>query len=129
MMPTREPATRSADEVKEPANGPTERLSSDEVKDEADTSPRAAEPKLEGKRLRGIPAVITNAGDRSTTIEIRPQDLVLAGGPEIQRKLVFDARIDRSTLQVGSEDGQVTEEVADFLSKTYPTSFEYLDEG
>lgn len=115
--------------TREPANGPTERLTTDEVKDEADTSPRAAEPKLTGKRIRGIPAVITRAGDRSTTIEVRPSDLATAGGPKLQRKIVFDGRIDSSTIEVGNEEGKVPTDVADFLTKKYPTSFEYIDEG
>lgn len=117
-MPTREPATAQ-----------TERLSAEEVNDTADTSPRAEEPVLTGKRLRGIPAVITKSGDTATTIEISPQDLAGVGGPELKRKVVFDGRIDSSTIAVGDEDGQIPESVADFLSKNYPTSFEYINEG
>lgn len=116
-MPTREPAT-----------GPTERLTASEVTDARDVSPRADEPELKGKRVRAIPAIITNKGDQATTVEIRPEDLQLAGGPELSRTVTWDARVDSSTVVVGDNHGQIPNDVAEFLTGNYPQSFEYMND-
>lgn len=106
-----------------------DRLSAAEVTDTADTSPRAEEKKLTGKRVRGIPAVLTKAGDRATSIELRPSDLEAAGGPKISKTLRWDSRVDNSTLAVGGDNNPLTDEVAEFLTKRYPTSYEYMNQG
>ncbi len=116
--------------TREPAGAATaDRLDPAEVNDTADTSPRAAEKKLEGKRVRAIPAVLTKANDRATTVEIRPSDLDAAGGPKLSRTIKFDSRVNSFTVAVGGESNPLTDEVAEFLTKNYPTSFEYINQG
>lgn len=99
------------------------------VTDEADTSPRAAEAKLDGKRVRAIPAVITKSGDSATTVELTPKDIAIAGGPSLSRTLKWDGRVDNFTLAVGTGNLQIPADVADFLTGSYPQSFEYINEG
>ena len=96
------------------------RLTTAEVKDEADSARRAPEPDLSGKRLRAIPA------RGGTTVKVRRRDFSDHGidHPDVE----FDFRKDDFTVAVG-EDGGISSEAADFLSKNYPTSFEYLDQG
>jgi hypothetical protein len=93
--------------------------------DPADTAVPAKKTEFTGKRIRGIPAVITNSGDRGTTIEITRENFAAKGLD--QDTVVFDIRNDRYTLVVGDESGQISEKAADFLTKNYPTSFEYMD--
>jgi len=109
------------------AVGPSEDLTPDQqaeilANDTADVSPRAPEPELSGKRVRAIPAVITNSGDRGTTIEVRKSDFASKGIDHAT--VVFDSRKDHFTLPVGKNG--LSEEAADFLTKNYPTSFEYM---
>jgi hypothetical protein len=94
------------------------KLSTADVKDTADTSPRAADPDLSGKRVRAIPA------KGGTTVLVRKQDFASKGidHPDVK----FDYRTDKFTLPVG-KGKSISTEAADFLTKNYPTSFEYLD--
>lgn len=110
--------------TREPANGPTARLTADEVQDTADTSPRGPEPQTGGKRIRAIPAVITKSGDRSTSVEVRRSDFANKGIEHPSVTFKFDK--DNFTLPVG-ENG-ISEEAAKFLTENYKTSFEYIGE-
>lgn len=123
-MATDRPSTESAPKLR----GAATEDEAGNVIDPADVTPRAVETKLTGRRLRGIPAVITKSGDRGTMIEIRPVDVATAGGPELKHVLRFDTQRESATLVVGDEDNQVPSDVAEFLAKNYPTSFEYMNE-
>lgn len=124
--PTREPAgAAKPDPV---AKGAATEDATGTITDPADVSPRSAEPKLKGKRVRAIPAVITKANDRATTVEVRPGDVEGAGGPTLSHKLTFDSRRDFCTLVVGDGNNQVPSDVAEFLTQNYPTSFEYMND-
>jgi hypothetical protein len=96
------------------------------VPDERDVSPRAKSDTT-GKRVRAIPAVITKSTGHATTIEVRRSDFKShdIDHPTVQ----FDFRKDNFTLKVGSKDGQISQEAADFLTENFPQSFEYLDES
>jgi hypothetical protein len=115
--------------LEQPASvGPSENLTPDQEKeilanDTADTSPRAPEPDLSGKRVRAIPAVITRTTGNATTIEVRKSDFASKGIDH--PTVVFDERKERFTLPVGKPGG-LSEEAAEFLTKNYPTSFEYM---
>ena len=102
----------------------------DEIResDTADNAIKGAGPDLSGRRLRAIPAVITKSGDKGTTVEVRDIDFAQKG---IEHPTVsFDARNNNYTLAVGDGDGaEISTKAADFLAKSYPTSFEYLDNG
>jgi hypothetical protein len=124
MMATDRPSTEAAPKLR----GAATEDGSGNIVDPADVSPRAASPKLSGKRVRGIPAVITKSGDRGTLIEVRPVDVSTAGGPELKHTLKFDTKREYGTLVVGDGNGQVPSDVAEFLTKNYPTSFEYVNE-
>ena len=93
--------------------------------DSADKAVRT-EPDLSGKRVRAIPAVITKNGDRGTTVQVRAEDFQAKGIEH--RTVTFDARTDNYTLPVGDGDGQISKKAADFLTKNYPYSFEYMGE-
>lgn len=109
--------------------GPADDLSPEEqeqvrASDRADVSPRAASPKTSGPRIRAIPAVVTKSGQRSSRVEITRQNFADKGFDH--PTVVFDFRTDNFTLPVGGDDG-IDKEVADFLTKNYPTSFEYMN--
>lgn len=93
--------------------------------DEADVSPRAAASDLSGKRIRAIPSVITKNQDRSTKVEVRQSDFAKNG--ITHRTVVFDFQKDNYTLRVGDDDNAISKEAADFLTKNYPLSFEYIN--
>lgn len=96
--------------------------------DSGDTAKKAEAPKLTGKRVRAIPAVITKSGDTGTTIEI-PEEAFRNNGVE-HPAVKFDYRHDNFTLAVGNpEKGELSEEAAELLTKNWPTSFEYMDQG
>lgn len=106
-------------------------LSADEqaqvlASDTADVSPRAEAPNLSGKRVRAIPAVITKSGDNATTVEVRKSDFAAKGIDH--PTVVFDYRKDNYTVGVG-DGAPLSQEAADFLTKNYPVSFEYMNEG
>lgn len=98
-------------------------LAPSEVADSADISPRAPASDTSGKRVRAIPAVITKSGDTASRVEIRRSDFASKGIDH--PAVVFDFKKDRFTLPVGSPGG-LTQEAADFLTKNYPTSFEFM---
>ena len=100
----------------------------DEIRatDSADNAVRVT-ANLSGKRVRAIPAVITKNGDHGTTVEVRASDF-LAKGIE-HETVTFDARRDNYTLPVGDGEGQISEKAANFLTKNYPYSFEFMDNG
>lgn len=87
-------------------------LSPSEVPDEG---VRAAAPKIDGKRVRAIPY------ENGSTIEVTKADF--ANHQINHPKVVWDYRKDNMTVKVG--DG-ISEEAAEFLTKNYPTSFEYM---
>lgn len=94
---------------------------------ETDTADKARRTShdLSGKRLRAIPAIITNNGDTGTTVQVRRVDFDSVG---IDHDTVtFDQRKDNYTLPVG-ENG-ISEKAADYLAKNFPLSFEYMDNG
>ena len=122
--------TRPAAETKD--LGPAADLSPEDQKkildsDTADNTVKAEEKELSGKRVRAIPAVITKNGDHGTTVEVRASDF-LAKGIE-HETVTFDARRDNYTLPVGDGEGQISEKAANFLTKNYPYSFEFMDNG
>ena len=103
-------------------------LTADEQKaildgDEADVSPRAA-TSIVAQRIRAIPTVITRNGDQSTRVEISRNDFRKKG--IAHETIVFDFLHDNFTLPVGDHEGYVQKEAADFLTKNYPASFEYV---
>lgn len=80
-----------------------------------DEAVRAPEPKLDGKRIRAIPY------ENGSTIRVNESDFKNHG---IKHPTVtWDYRKDNFTLKVGDA---ISQEAADFLTKNYPTSFEYL---
>ena len=91
-----------------------------DVNDEKDSAVKAPGPDLSGKRVRAIPA------KGGTTVLVRRADFRQKGIDH--GDVTFDFRKDRFTLPVGSKDGQLSEKAADFLTKNYPESFEYLSE-
>lgn len=97
-------------------------LSPAEVADTADTSPRAPAADTSGRRVRAIPAVITKSGDTASRVEVRRSDFANQGIDHAG--VIFDFKKDRFTLPVGPNG--LSEQAAEFLTKNYPTSFEYL---
>lgn len=93
------------------------KLSAAEVADVADSSPRANTTDTTGDRVRAIPA------KGGTTIQVSKADFAAAGIDHAT--VTFDFRKDHFTLPVGKGQG-LTKEAADFLTKNYPTSFEYM---
>ena len=94
-----------------------DRLSTAEVKDEADTSPRAVTSDLTGERVRAIQA------KGGTTIIVNEKDFNDHGinHPSV----TWDFRHDDFTVAVGNGK-PLSKEAADFLTKGYPLSFEYI---
>lgn len=80
-----------------------------------DEGVRAAGPKTDGKRIRAIPY------ENGSTIVVDKRDFASHGIDH--PKVTWDYRKDNMTLKVG--DG-ISEEAAEFLTKNYPTSFEYM---
>jgi hypothetical protein len=112
-MATQHPATKQPEGAENVAP-----LSVDEVKDEKDTTPRVGGEKLSGKRVRAIPYM------NATTVRIRPMDFKLGG---IDHKQVeWDFRRHNFTVAVGDE---LSEEAAEYLTKNFPTDFEYMNDG
>ena len=93
-------------------------LSVDEIKDEKDTTPRVGATKLVGKRVRAIPY------HNATTVRIRPSDFK-SGGID-HKQVEWDFRRENFTVAVGEA---LSEEAAEFLTKNYPTDFEYVNDG
>jgi hypothetical protein len=91
--------------------------------DEKDVSPRAAAVSFSGKTIRAIPTVITKGGETGTTVEVRRSDFHNFGIDH--DTITFDSFRTNYTLPVG-EEGGVSQEAADFLTKNFPTSFEYM---
>lgn len=102
-----------------------EKLTAAEVRDEKDTTPRAAPAEVSGKRVRAIPyqnasTVILNTVDFKTASQGKISD---------HPQVVWDFRKDNFTVPVGGENPVLTEEAAEFLTKNYPTDFEYINNG
>lgn len=91
--------------------------------DEADVSPRI-DHDFSGKRVRAIPAVITKNGDRGTVVEVRRSDFFKHGIDH--DTVVFDVLRDGFTVPIGTGTNCLSKEAAEFLTKNYPTSFEYI---
>lgn len=95
-----------------------DKLEPSEVKDERDTTPRVENEKPKGKLVRAIPYM------NATTIRIRPMDFKNGG---IDHKQVeWDFRKNNFTVPVGEE---LSQEAADYLTKSFPTDFEYINDG
>ena len=110
--------------------GPAADLSEDEQKkildsDVADNAVKAEQKPLTGKRVRAIPAVITNNGDHGTVVEVRSSDFLAHGVTHDTVK--FDQFRDNFTIAVGPGSAQISEEAAELLTKNWPMSFEYID--
>ena len=93
-------------------------LTHDEVKDAADTT-RRVEAKVAGKRVRAIP------GGGGTTVKVSEKDFREKGGIK-HKDVVWDFRKDRFTVPVGTKNGEISQEAAEFLCQTYPLSFEFM---
>ena len=91
------------------------KLSATEVKDEADVSPRFNTNSTGGERVRAIPS------KGGTTIVVRKSDFANNGVDHDD--VTWDFRKDSFTVEVGVD---ISKEAADFLTKNYPTSFEYI---
>lgn len=96
-----------------------ENLTSENVHDEADTSPRAPEPATDGKRVRAVPY------QGGSTIIVDPADFARIGLE--QKKVTWDFRVDNFTVKVGTDEGEISQEAADALTKRYPETFEYIN--
>lgn len=118
-MPASSPVT------KQPEGAATaDKLTTAEVKDTADTSPRTAPPNVSGKRLRAIPY------QNASTVIVKRVDFRTASSGEIDHPDVrFDFRKDNFTVPVGGKEAIITDEAADFLASNYPTDFEYINDG
>src|ERR1700749_4786707 len=100
------------------------KLDPSEVKDEKDTTPRVGSVDLSGKRVRAIPY------HNASTVIIRSKDFKDASRGEIEHPdVTWDFRKDKFTVPVGGKDPVLTKEAADFLTKNYPESFEYINNG
>jgi len=97
-----------------PASG---KLDPEEVDDERDVSPRANTDDTSGERVRAIPA------KGGTLVVVRKVDFANNGidHPDVE----FSFRKDSFTLPVGKDS--LSKEAANFLTKNYPTSFEYIN--
>lgn len=130
MADTTKPKAPLAGDVQAtPKNvGPAAELTEDEQEavrqsDKRDVSPRAAGPDTSGKRVRYIPY------KGGTHVELSKADFKRAFGVD-QAGVTANFRNNIFTFEVG--DGKrntITEEVADLLTKNFPTMFEYLDES
>jgi hypothetical protein len=97
---------------------PSGKLDPSEVKDERDTSPRI-KADTSGERVRAIPA------KGGTLVRVTKGDFARN---EIDNPTVeFSFRKDNFTLPVGK--GQLSAEAANFLTKNFPESFEYINKG
>lgn len=85
-----------------------------EVVDTADTSPRQEAAK--GEKVRAIPFA------HGTTVIIRAQDFKTAGNIE-HPDVTWDFRVNDFCATVGEN---ISKEAADFLTKNYPDSFQYV---
>jgi hypothetical protein len=94
---------------------PSGKLNPQEVKDERDTTPRVRTDETSGKRVRAIPA------KGGTVVRVTQGDFKSHGvnSPTVE----FAFLKDNFTLPVG---GSLSKEAADFLTKQFPESFEYM---
>jgi hypothetical protein len=89
------------------------------VTDAADTSPRGPAPDTSGKRVRAIPY------KGGTTVVVDAKDFKSNG--VTQGKVTWDFRKDNFTVRVANgKNNTLSAEAAEFLTKNYPTSFEYM---
>ena len=111
--------------TKQPEGAETaDKLEVAEVTDERDVTPRVGGGKLTGKRVRAIPYM------GASTVRVRCSDFKKASNGKIDHPDVeWDFRKSDFTLPVGEAEGELSQEAADFLTATYPTDFEYMDDG
>ena len=96
------------------------KLSPSEVKDDKDSTPRVG-GKLSGKRVRAV------GYQNATTTKIRRVDFKTASNGEVDHPdVTWDFRTDDYTVPVGD---RLSQEAADFLTKNYPETFEYINDG
>lgn len=88
------------------------------------SAPVAPAPAPQAQAVQAIPATITGSGQGATTVEIRSSDFANNGIDH--DSVVFDFRKDDFKVSVGNENGQISKEAADFLTKNYPASFVYV---
>lgn len=108
---------------------PSQQLTAEDQKeilenDPADTATiettEVSEPAA-GKKVRAKPAVITHSGDTSNEVEVTRGDFA---DHNIEHDTVsFKANRNDFCVPVGKG---LSEEAADFLTKNYPESFEYV---
>lgn len=89
-----------------------------EVSDTADNSPRGPQPDTSGKRVRAIPY------QKGSTIRVR--EATFAEHNIQHPTVVWDFRKDNFTVAVGTKDGEISPEAAEFLTTKYKETFEYL---
>lgn len=90
------------------------------VTDTADTSPRGPAPDTSGKRVRAVPY------QKGSTVRVREATFAEHG---IQHPtVVWDYRKDNFTVAVGTQDGQISENAANFLTRKFKETFEFLDQ-
>lgn len=89
--------------------------------DERDTVERAPGPDTSGKRVRAIP---THCGTSVTLSTADFQQVGVKGHPPV----TWNFRKDNFTVAVGTEDGQLSPEAAEAITKHEPTRFEYLND-
>ncbi len=74
--------------------------------------------------IKAKPAAITTSGQTATTVEVRDSDFANAG--ITHHTVVFDFRVNDCKVEVGEGSHQISKEAADFLTKNYSASFEYV---
>lgn len=90
------------------------------VTDAADTSPRGPAPDTSGKRVRAVPY------QKGSTVRVREATFREHG---IEHPtVVWDYRKDNFTVAVGTQDGQISEDAANFLTRKFKETFEFLDQ-
>jgi hypothetical protein len=95
-----------------------DRLTTGEVADGRDVSPRGVGPNLRGKRVRAIPY------SGGTMVEIRHEDFANGGIDHPLVRWINDR--DNFTVPVGP--GSISQEAADYLTSKFPMQFEYMNE-
>lgn len=113
-------ASQTGKTTPDAASAPEETLTTGEVADAADTSPRGPAPDTSGRRVRAIPY---QNGNR---IKLSSADFKQRGGFD-HPPVLWDQRVDNYTVAVGTGYNQISEQAAEFLTKNFKETFEYID--
>lgn len=92
--------------------------STSDVPDEADTAARAEAGSIDGKRVRAIPY------QNGSSVIVERADF--AAHDIDQDTVKWNWLVDHFTVKVGTGHNQISEKAADFLTKAYPETFEYM---